>query len=56
MEEARILYFQPLVCGYYEGEEDIEEAVEELRKRGLDQYLESIQSALNEHMENQKGE
>lgn len=56
MEEARLLYFQPLVCGYYEEEGDIEEAVEELRRRGLDRYLESIQSALKEHMENQKGE
>ncbi len=56
MEKARILYFQPLVCGYYEGEGDIEEAVEELRRKGLDQYLDNIQRSLIEYMENQKGE
>ena len=50
MEEARLLYLQPLVCGYYEGEDDIAEAVEELEKLGLDRYMEIIQKELDKHM------
>lgn len=53
MEDARLQYFQPLVCGYYEDEQSIAEAIEELEKRGLEQYLESIQTQLQNHLNQQ---
>ena len=52
MEGARLQYFQPLVCGYYEEEDDIAEVVAELVERGLDQYLNSIQNQLQEYLNN----
>lgn len=46
LETVRLQYFQPLVCGYYDGSEDLERAVGELEKAGLAEYMAEIERQL----------
>lgn len=46
LEQVRLQYFQPLVCGYYDDPEDLERAVRELDKAGLAEYMEEIERQL----------
>lgn len=46
LETARLQGFQPLVCGYYSGPKDLEDAVRQLEEAGLVNYMEEIERQL----------
>ncbi len=39
-------YFQPIVCGYYEGDEDLELVIDKLEEAGLKEYMAIIEAQL----------
>ncbi len=46
LETVRLQDFQPLVCGYYDGPKDLEDAVGKLEEAGLVNYMEEIERQL----------
>ncbi len=51
MENARLKYFQPLICGHFESLEDCKQAIVRLQIAGLNVYIESIQRQLEEYLQ-----
>ena len=50
IEQIRLQYFQPILCGYQDDpEEALEEAVEMLRRAGFETYFDQIQKQLTEY-------
>ena len=50
LEAVRLQYFQPLVCGYYDTPQDLEQAVARLEQAGLAAYIEEIERQLGAYM------
>lgn len=49
MNQVRVQYFQPLVCGYGENyEQELEIVIEHMYDAGFDRYLAAIQEQLTE--------
>ncbi len=50
METVRQQYFQPLVCGYYSDEADLEQVIEKLEEAGLEKYMEVAEEQIEEKL------
>mgnify|MGYP005805380919 CR=1 FL=1 len=51
METVRQQYFQPLVCGYYSGQEDVSQVTKKLEEAGLSVYMQAIEEQLKGYLE-----
>lgn len=52
MEQVRMYYFQPILCGYYEDpQQALQEANEALYQAGFDTYFDSMQRQITDYFE-----
>lgn len=51
LETVRLQYFQPLVCGYYDRPEDLEQVISRLDQAGMEKYIGEIERQLAAYYE-----